>query len=141
MSMTFSVNRVEILGRLGVDPDIKYTPSGKAVCKLKIATDRRVKNGDSYKDETEWHQVTLWDKDAEAAGRQLKKGSHFHVISGRLQTRMWEKDGQKHYTTEIVAELVTFPDGWRKDSAQSSHDTAKANGFQPQPEQDGQIPF
>lgn len=142
MSITFSINHVQLLGRITADPEVRYTPSGMAVCKLKLVTDRRVKKGDTYQDESEFHQVTLWGKDAEAAGKQLHKGSRFHVAAGRLQTRSWEdKDGNKRYTTEIVAELITFPDGWRKDagSGPSTHEQSKANGYQPQPDDD--VPF
>lgn len=145
MSITFSINRVELLGRLAADPEVRQTQSGQAVCKLRIVTDRRVKKGDEYQDESEFHSVVLWGKDAEAAGNQLHKGSRFHVASGRLQTRSWEKDGQKHYTTEIVAELVTFPDGWKKDgngsktSQPSAHERSKADGYQQQSEEE--IPF
>ncbi len=143
MATTFSINQVQLLGKLGADPEVKYTHSGQPVCKLKLATDRRVKKGEQYETETEWHQVTLWGKDAEAAAQQLHKGSRFHVASGRLQTRSWDdKDGNKRYSTEIVAELVTFPDGWKKDAgaaAPSRHETSKANGYAPQPEVD--IPF
>lgn len=144
--ITFSVNRVELLGRITADPEVRYTPSGMAVCKLKLVTDRRVKKGDEYQDEAEFHNVVLWGKDAEAAGKQLHKGSRFHVAAGRLQTRSWDdKDGNKRYSTEIVAELVTFPDGWKKDDnsrksqQQSAHETSKADGYQP--EQENEIPF
>lgn len=142
MSITFSINQVQLLGRITADPEVRYTPSGTAVCKLRLVTDRRVKKGDNYEDESEFHQVILWGKDAETAGKQLHKGSRFHIASGRLQTRSWDdKDGNKRYTTEIVAELVTFPDGWKKDSGNGSpaHNAAKAKGYQPQKEEG--IPF
>lgn len=102
--MPRSVNRVTLLGHLGKDPEMKYTPSGQAVTKLRLATSDRWKdkNGE-WQDRTEWHDVVLWAKMAETANQYLNKGSQV-FIEGRLQTTSWDdKEGKKHYRTEIVA--------------------------------------
>ena len=103
-----SVNKVIVLGNLGRDPEVRYTPSGAAVCNLRIATTRNWKNKDSgeKKEETEWHSVVLYDRQAEVAGEYLKKGRPVY-IEGRLKTRKWtDKDGAEKYTTEIVADSM-----------------------------------
>jgi len=100
-----SVNKVILIGNLGKDPEVKYTPSGTPVAKLAIATNERYKdkNGE-WQDRTEWHNVVLWQRLAEIAGEYLKKGGKVY-IEGRLQTRSWEdkQTNQKRYATEIVA--------------------------------------
>src|SRR5579885_1256231 len=100
-----SVNKVILLGNLGKDPEVKYTPQGTAVAKLTLATNERYKDKDGqWQDRTEWHNVVLWQRLAEIAGEYLKKGSKVY-IEGRLQTRSWEdkQTNQKKYMTEIVA--------------------------------------
>ena len=103
-----SVNKVIIIGNLGKDPEVRYTPSGAAVCNLRLATTRNWKNRDSGEkmEETEWHSVVLYDRQAEVAGEYLKKGRPVY-IEGRLKTRKWQdKEGQDRYTTEIVADSM-----------------------------------
>ncbi|MGH9535011.1 MAG: single-stranded DNA-binding protein [Terriglobales bacterium] len=110
--MPRSVNRVTLLGHLGKDPELKYTPSGQAVTKLRMATSDRWKdkNGE-WQDRTEWHDVVLWAKMAETANQYLSKGSQV-FIEGRLQTRSWDdKEGKKHYATEIVAQDMVLLGG------------------------------
>jgi single-strand DNA-binding protein len=100
-----SVNKVIIVGNLGRDPEVRYTPNGSAVCNVTVATSRVRKNKDSgdKTEDTEWHRVVFFDKLAEIAGEYLKKGRSVYV-EGRLQTRKWtDKDGVEKYTTEIVA--------------------------------------
>ena len=100
-----SVNKVIIVGNLGRDPEVRYTPNGSAVCNVTVATSRVRKNKDSGEksEDTEWHRVVFFDKLAEIAGEYLKKGRSVYV-EGRLQTRKWQdKDGVEKYTTEIVA--------------------------------------
>ena len=106
-----TVNKVILIGRLGGDPDLRYTPSGQAVATLNIATNEVWKDKDGNSQErTEWHRVILWRRPAEIAGEYLKKGSRV-FIEGRLQTRNWEdKDGVKRYTTEVVAQSMQFLD-------------------------------
>jgi single-strand DNA-binding protein len=99
-----SLNRVQLIGNLGKDPEIKYTPSGTPVAKLTIATNERFKDkAGEWQDRTEWHNVVLWQRLAEIAGEYLKKGGKVY-IEGRLQTRSWDDktSGQKKYMTEVV---------------------------------------
>jgi single-strand DNA-binding protein len=99
-----SLNRVQLIGNLGKDPEVKYTPSGTPVAKLTIATNERFKDkSGEWQDRTEWHNVVLWQRLAEIAGEYLKKGGKVY-IEGRLQTRSWDDktSGQKKYMTEVV---------------------------------------
>ena len=100
-----SVNKVILIGNLGKDPEVKYTPSGTPVAKITLATNERFKdkNGE-WQDRTEWHNVVLWQRLAEIAGEYLKKGGKVY-IEGRLQTRSWDdkQTNQKKYMTEVVA--------------------------------------
>jgi len=107
-----SVNKVILLGNLGRDPEVRYTPSGSAVCNVSIATTRSWKSKDSgeRQEETEWSRVVMYDRLAEIAGEYLKKGKPVY-IEGRLKTRMWEKEGVKQYTTEIIAETMQLLGG------------------------------
>ncbi|MFO1250662.1 single-stranded DNA-binding protein [Inhella sp.] len=108
-----SVNKVIVLGNLGRDPELRYTPSGAAVCNVSIATTRNWKSKDSgeRQEETEWHRVVFYDRLAEIAGEYLKKGRPVYV-EGRLKTRKWQdKDGRDNYTTEIIAEQMQLLGG------------------------------
>lgn len=106
-----SVNKVIIIGTLGRDPESRYMPNGSAVCNLSLATDEGYndKNTGQRVDRTEWHRVVAYGRLAEIMSQYLKKGSKAYV-EGRLQTREWEKDGVKRYTTEIVANDMTMLD-------------------------------
>ncbi|RMD98260.1 MAG: single-stranded DNA-binding protein [Calditrichaeota bacterium] len=106
-----TINKVILIGRLGSDPDLRYTPSGQAVATLSLATNFVWKDKDGNQQEkTDWHRVVLWRRQAEVAGEYLKKGSLVYV-EGRLQTRSWEgKDGNTRYTTEVVANTLKFLD-------------------------------
>jgi single-strand DNA-binding protein len=100
-----SLNRVQLIGNLGKDPEVKYTPQGTPVAKLTIATNERFKDkSGEWQDRTEWHNVVLWQRLAEIAGEYLKKGGKVY-IEGRLQTRSWDdkQTNQKKYMTEVVA--------------------------------------
>lgn len=107
-----SVNKVMILGRLGQDPELKYTQSGQPVCNLSLATNENWTDKEGARQErTEWHRVVVWGKQAERVNQYLSKGRQAFV-EGRLQTRSWDgQDGQKRYTTEIVAQNVRFIGG------------------------------
>ena len=108
-----SVNKVIILGRLGQDPEIKYTPSGAAVCNFSLATSEtwNDKNSGQKQERTEWHRIVVWGKLAELCNQYLAKGRQAFV-EGKLQTRSWDdKSGQKRYTTEINATTVQFIGG------------------------------
>ena len=103
-----SLNKAMIIGNLGRDPEMRYTPSGQAVTQFTVAVNRNYKgqNGE-WQEETEWFRVVVWAQQAERAAEHLRKGNKVY-IEGRLQTRQWEdKDGQKRYTTELVANQVT----------------------------------
>lgn len=105
------VNKVILIGRLGADPDMRNTQSGQTVCTLSLATSESwVKDG-KKEEKTEWHRVILWSRQAEVAAKYLKKGRMVY-IEGKLQTRSWDdKQGQKRYTTEIVATNMQFIEG------------------------------
>ncbi len=108
-----SVNKVIIIGNLGRDPEVRYTPNGSAVCNIGVATTRNWKAKDSGDkvEETEWHRVVFYDRLAEIAGEYLKKGRSVYV-EGRLKTRKWQdKDGAEKYTTEIIAEEMKMLGG------------------------------
>jgi single-strand DNA-binding protein len=100
-----SVNKVIIIGNLGKDPEVRYLPSGAAICSITVATSRQWKDKTSgeRQEETEWHRITFFDRMAEIAGEYLKKGRPVYV-EGRLKTRKYtDKDGVEKYSTEIVA--------------------------------------
>jgi single-strand DNA-binding protein len=108
-----SVNKVHLIGNLGRDPEVRYMPSGSAICNVTIATSRKWKDKQSgdMQEETEWHKVSLFDRLAEVAGEYCKKGKPVY-IEGRLKTRKYtDKDGVEKYSTDIVAtELVMLGD-------------------------------
>ena len=99
-----SLNKVMLIGRLGADPEIRYTPSGSAVANFRMATTEQWTSKEGEKQErTEWHKIVAWRKLGETCGEYLHKGSLVY-IEGKLQTRDWEdRDGNKRWTTEIVA--------------------------------------
>ena len=115
-----SLNKAMVLGRLGQDPELKYTPNGTAVCNFSVATSENWNDKSGQKQErTEWHRVVVWGKLAELCNQYLAKGRQA-FLEGRIQTRSWEdKNGQKRYTTEIVAQTVQFIGG-PSDKAQVS---------------------
>ncbi len=101
---TRSWNRVELIGNLTRDPELRYTPSGSAVCTFSIATNRTFMSDGERKEEVDFHRIVSWNKLAELCSQLLKKGNRV-FISGRLQNRSWEAaDGQTRQTTEIVIE-------------------------------------
>lgn len=106
------VNKVIILGNVGADPELRYTPGGAAVTNFNIATNESWTDNNSERQErTEWHRIVVWGRLAEICNQYLRKGSKVY-IEGRLQTRSWEgQDGQKRYTTEIVAREMQMLDG------------------------------
>ncbi|HVR61418.1 MAG TPA: single-stranded DNA-binding protein [Polyangia bacterium] len=106
-----SVNKVILIGNLGADPELKYTPSSRPLCNLRIATSEVFKDKAGQRQErTEWHRVTVWGDQAENCSKYLAKGRSVY-IEGRLQTRSYDKDGQKHYATDVVADRVVFLGG------------------------------
>ncbi len=112
--MAKSVNKVILIGTLGKDPELKYTPQGTAVAKFSMATNESFKDKQSgeWKERTEWHNIVCWQRTAEVASEYLKKGRKVY-IEGRLTTRSWDdkETGQKKYMTEVVAnDLVLLGD-------------------------------
>jgi len=107
-----SLNKVMIIGRLGKDPELKYTPSGAAVCNFSVATSETWADKSGQKQEkTEWHNIVVWGKLAELCNQYLAKGRQAY-IEGSLSTRSWDgKDGQKKYMTEVNAKTVQFLGG------------------------------
>ena len=99
-----SVNKVILVGRLGKDPEVRYTQSGTAVTNFNMATNRTYKKDDEKVEETEWHRVVAFGRQAEICGEYLQKGRQIYV-EGRLQTRDWEdKEGNRRWTTEVILE-------------------------------------
>ena len=109
--MARGINKVILVGNLGRDPETRYLPSGGAVTNVSLATSRSWKDRDSgeQKEKTEWHRIVFFNRLAEIAGEYLKRGSKVYV-EGELRTREWEKEGQKHFTTEIVGNEMQMLD-------------------------------
>jgi len=143
--MANSVNKVILVGRLGKDPEVKYTQGGTAVAKFTVATNEVWKDQSGEKQErTEWHNIVAWTKLAEICGQYLTKGSRVY-IEGRIQTRSWEdKEGNKRYTTEIRADNMVMLSG-KTDEARhekSAAAAASSDGGSAEPEiTDDDIPF
>jgi single-strand DNA-binding protein len=149
--MAKSVNKVILIGNLGKDPEVKYTPSGTAVAKFSLATNERYKDkGGEWQDRTEWHNIVAWQRLAEIVGEYVKKGSKLY-IEGRLQTSSWDdkESGQKRYKTEVVANDLVLLSGRSEDegSSRSRGASASAGMDQRTPERetaqitDEDIPF
>ena len=121
-----SVNKVILVGNLGKDPEIKYTPQGKPVAKFSLATNERYKDKDGqWQDRTEWHNIVLWERLAEIAGEYLKKGSKVY-IEGRIRTDSWDdkQTGQKKYMTNIIGNDIVLLSG-RGESAGGGEPSAR----------------
>ena len=106
-----SVNKVILVGNLGKDAEVRVTPGGQSVASFSIATTENwtSKEGEK-KEQTEWHRIVLWGKTADSLQPYLVKGKQIY-LEGRLQTRQWEKEGQKHYTTEVKADKIVLLGG------------------------------
>ena len=129
------LNKTMIIGRLGGDPELKYTNSGSGVCNLSLATTEKWTNKDGDRQEkTEWHKVVIFGKSAEFAGEYAHKGSLVYV-EGRLQTRSWEdREGNKRYTTEVVAQNFRLLDK-RQDREEKGEETYES------PNDESDVPF
>ncbi len=162
--MARGVNKVILVGTCGQDPETRYLPSGNAVTNLSLATNEQWtdKQTGQKVEKTEWHRVVLFGKIAEIAGEYLRKGAQVY-IEGKLQTREWEKDGIKRYSTEIVVDMQgtmqllggrpngegtrqsrPAPEGQQKDQAQRQQPAAQPQQAQPAPDYDSfddDIPF
>jgi len=119
------VNKVILVGNLGKDPEVRYTPGGQAVANFNIATNENWTDKSGQKQErTEWHRIVVWGKQAELCGEYLSKGRQVY-LEGRLQTREWtNKEGAKQYTTEVVANQVVFLSGGERGQGRGSSRSA-----------------
>lgn len=145
-----SVNKVILIGNLGRDPEVRYTPNGLAVANITIATTEAWKDKTSGENQerTEWHRIVMYSRLAEIAGEYLRKGSKV-FIEGRLQTRKWQdkNSGQDRYTTEIIADSLQMLDskGGNATTPTTSSTPEKSSADMPQPEAadnfDDDIPF
>ena len=116
-----SVNKVMLIGRLGQDPEVKHATTGTAVASFTIATSENWKDKSGEKQEkTEWHKIVAFGRTAEICGEYLTKGRQVY-IEGKLQTRQWDKDGEKRYTTEVVANVMQML-GTKGDTPQQDDD-------------------
>lgn len=111
------LNKVIVAGNLTRDPELKALPSGQNVCNVSIATNEVYTKDGEKQERTEYHNVVLFGKQAENTAKYLTKGSSA-LVEGKLQTRSWEKDGVKHYRTEVVGQTIQF--GSRKESGQTA---------------------
>lgn len=124
------INKAMVFGNLTRDPEMKALPSGMNVTSMSIATNRKFKDRDGKdQEQVEYHNIVVFGKQAESTAKYLKKGSSAYV-EGRLQTRSWDKDGQKQYRTELVAERVQF--GPKK--AGDGNTTTQSNNTQDMPD-------
>jgi single-strand DNA-binding protein len=144
------INKVILVGRLGRDPEVRYTPDGTAVANFSIATSDEWKDKQTgeKRERTEWHRIVVWRRLAEICGEYLSKGRQVYV-EGKLQTRSWEQDGVTKYTTEIIASDIQFLGGREPMDAPRSSAPAsgpvKDQGYPepsyPQEPADDDIPF
>ena len=126
--MARGINKVILIGNLGADPETRYLQDGNAVTNIRLATSETWRDRDSgqQNERTEWHRVVFFRRLAEIAGEYLKKGSKVY-IEGALRTRQWEREGQKHYTTEIVANEMQMLDS-RGDAGGGSYGGGNSGG-------------
>ena len=125
--MARTVNKVELLGRVGTDPEMQYTPNGTAVTKLRLATDRRNQDGETTAD---WHNIVVWGKSGEAVNNYVQKGQRIYV-AGRLVNNTWEgDDGQRRYRTEVHTQEVVFLDS-RNGNGGNGDDNGQADDASP----------
>ena len=146
------VNQVVIAGGVTRDPELRHTQSGTAICRLNVATSRKYKQNEEWQEETAYHSVTVWGKQGEQCAKHLTKGSKV-TITGRLKYGSYEKDGIKHYTTDIVAEDVVFQSSPRERGGRQQgyddggydergrQDSHRGGGFRPSVPEEDDIPF
>lgn len=134
-----SVNKVILVGNVGIDPEIRYLEGGTAVASLRLATSETYKNKSGERiTQTEWHNIVLWRGLAEITEKYVKKGMQLY-IEGRLRTRSWDdKEGNKRYTTEVVADAMKMLSRKEDDNTQSA---GKQQGNVPDVEEPDDLPF
>ncbi len=134
------INRVQLFGNLGADPELRYTPGQVAVCKLRIATTERRKGADGqWSDHTEWHRVTVFGKTAENCGQYLAKGRKV-FIEGKLQTSKWQdQSGQDRYSTDIIAQTVEFIGGGKGEGGSAGRSSGPDFSNEDMPMMDDQL--
>lgn len=140
--MSKGLNKVMLIGFLGKDPELKYTPSGVAVCSFSLATTESYKADDGNRvDKTEWHNIVAWRKLAETCSDYLKKGSKVY-IEGKITTESYEKDGgEKRYITKIVAQSLMFLDSKQKEgNVEVAEGGEQVEGLG-KPDDDEDLPF
>ena len=136
-----AINKVILIGNLGRDPEVRYTPNGNAVCNVSVATTRQWKNKESgdKQEETEWHRVVFYDRLAEIAGEYLKKGRSVYV-EGRLKTRKWtDKEGKEQYTTEVIATEMQMLGG-REGMGGGGGGAEEGGGYSESPQRSAPVP-
>jgi len=137
--MSEGLNRVMLLGNLGADPELKVTQGGAAVLRMRLATtESYVDKNQNRQERTEWHRVTMWGRRAEALAKLLKKGERL-FIEGRIATSTYEKDGEKRYSTEVVATNVIL--NGRKPSSENASSDSSEPGYDDFRGGDDEIPF
>ena len=138
-----SLNKVMLIGNLGKDPELRFTPSGRAVARFSVATSEQWTTQEGQKQErTEWHNIVVWGKQAETCGQYLSKGRQV-FIEGSVRSRQYDdKEGQKRYITEIIAQRVQFLGGGRGDGAGRGAAGGGGDDMPPAPApEDDDIPF
>ena len=139
--MAYSLNKVQLIGNIGKDAELKYTPSSVAVASFSVATSEQWKDDAGNKQEkTEWHNIVAWRKLAEICGEYVKKGGKIYV-EGKLSTRTYEKDGVKQYRTEIVADNIILLSGEAKPKQEESVQPKKDAPKSGKPTKDDDLPF
>jgi single-strand DNA-binding protein len=143
--MSEGINKVFLAGRLGADPELRHTTGGQAVLKLRMVTNSRIKKRDGeWADQAEWHSVVVWGKRAEGLGKILSKGASV-VVEGKLQTRSYESQGQKRYSTEVVADNVVLGSagggGSQRQSSTANDDSYGDGNWGTSPPDDDSVPF
>jgi len=141
--MAEGLNRVMLLGNLGADPELRVTPGGQAVLKLRLATNESYVDRNNVRQErTEWHRVTVWGRRAEGLGKILQKGDSLFV-EGRIQTSSYEKNGEKRYSTEIIANNIVLTGGGRgrgEGAPREAPRTSRDAGGEPPADDYGEAP-
>ncbi len=140
-----SVNKAILVGNVGKDPEVRYLEKDLAVAKFSLATSDRARtlpNGTVVPERTEWHNIVAWRGLAEIAEKYIRKGSQVYV-EGKIQTRTWEKDGVKHYMTEVLAETINLL-GKRPDQSDSTAGVVSSpptQAIEPPPHAEDDLPF